>query len=252
MSTTSFVIGSISALGAQAGTGFSHTFSNEVYLWTDGGSNDLCEQLIADHSSVSDCYITQSGYVKIVSSGTITWGSATEWRDALGFTGATTVMSGGEAIAPNRSPLLWIPRQPESPVKGIISGQGSLAHRSSTMQAVDGTMVYREFGDPIRDETWVWKNISPAQYWTTDEDDGELYQFAQAVLGPRMKFYMYMRQTADEASGDEVSLTGAIGPYVATGRNVATLVKKVAVGFGHRECRFDFKLDAISTPEYTQ
>lgn len=254
MPLSSWLIGSMAGIGLQDfGAGNTHTFNNPVYLWTPpGGSNDLCRQLVSTVSNVTDCYLTQSGYVHIDGTGTIDWTSATEWRDALGFTGASDLIGLGGATAPNRSPLLWVPRAVESPEKGIIRGEGALEHRSVTHKSVDGTQNYRAFADPIRVEKWKWRYIAPDQYWTLEENDGELFQFARDILGPRWSFYLYPRRQADPDSEDEVLLDGGVGPYRADGKNVATLIKRIAQGFANRECRFDFTLSAISTPEYEQ
>lgn len=203
-------------------------------------------------TTAPEVFLSGDGYVRITAEPafSITWtASGTEIRDALGFTG--DLSSATSHTAPGFSPLVWIARRPESPKLGILEGDGALDPRDVTLESVDGTMYYRSFGTVLRKERWEWIHILPANYWTSDENDGELWQFCRDVLGPRNKFFFYSRNDIDESSTAEVALTNRSGPWVATDKNIAGLVKRVASQFGSRECRFDFTLNARTTPEYT-
>lgn len=199
----------------------------------------------------ADVFLGQDGYVHISATGPIgiTWGSDTTLRDYLGFTGDLSPAT--SHTAQNLSPLSWIPWQPESPEKGILLGLGALDHRDITHKAVDGTMNYRSFGDPLRMERWKWRYIAPEFYWTTSEANGELFQFVRDVLGKRHSFYIYQRNSLDGSLSTEAALTNASGPWKADGKNAANLIKQIAQGFANRECRFDFVLNAVESPEYT-
>ncbi len=145
----------------------------------------------------------------------VNWGTATQLRDLLGFTG--NLGAGTSHVATNISPLLWSPGYPATP-KTIPGVAGYTIPHQAIYKSDDGTQAKRyHFGT----ETWQdleWTHIVPSRLRTTGTvaaQGGTFHQFFEqcAMLGAR--FFHYEDMTEDTADASTALVFGVgQGPYV--------------------------------------
>lgn len=147
----------------------------------------------------------------------ILWGSATDIRDALGFSADCTGDS--TYTADNPSPHSWCP---------------GLTELSEARLGREGIPVYDtqiggggSFELPVRTRsnyrvlnTLEWRNVHNGRVWV-DGTGGEHYAFWQTVLLPGTRFVHYRGLTNDESSSAELTLTSGarVGPYITAERS---------------------------------
>ena len=267
MSTSSWLIGSICALPNQtitvdangAGPGLpaviAFAYTGTYLHHTTAGLSmmaQLAAKLVAEGVTNADVFLTQSGFVRITAdvSFVITW-TDTALRDALGFTGTVTDTSAPfDQTAPNRSSYLWVPRRCESPRDHILGATGAKHHNRKRFQAMDGTQVTRTFGDPVYDARMGWTHIDRDQFWTEDEDPGELFDFYSMVISPGANIRHYRQVDADYAASTAVTLPTALGPYQSQTDEKALPMRRSA-SHANVDCKYDYDFDGIKVPEYT-
>lgn len=143
---------------------------------------------------------------------TVTWGSGTQLRDLLGFTG--DLASGTTHDAPNVSPLLWSPGYLATP-KTIEDVTGYTVPHQAQTKSADGSQVYcTHYGS----ETWQdlsWSHIMPDRLRVaTGTGGGTFHEFFEQCAMLRERFLYH--QEIDELDGDTTAATldTALGPYV--------------------------------------
>lgn len=265
MSTSSWLVGSICGfedqtveyrVGAGAFTSVPMTFSyTGTYLEHPTAAlsmvKALTAALLAAGLTGAYCYVGQDGHVHLEASSSfdLNWtSSGTALRDALGF---KTDLSGASSYtATNKSRILWVPRRNESPDDAPLGITGDSIHAATQVVASDGRQVTREFGSPVRRNTYRWEYIDKDQFWTVDEGGGELFAFMADVGIPGAKFYLYRQVDADYSSTSAVTLTGGLGAYEMTGAPRKLPLRRSS-GFERTDCKFDFEAKVLKVAEYT-
>jgi hypothetical protein len=143
----------------------------------------------------------------------VTWGSATQLRDLLGYTG--NLGAGTDHLATNISPLLWSPGYPATP-KTIPGVLGYPVDHKTQYKSDDGSQLHTDF---YSEETWQdleWTHIVPSRMRVaTGTGGGTFHEFYRQVTRIGSRFFHYESVTEDTSdSTTEATLTGGLGPYV--------------------------------------
>ena len=129
-----WLIGSIEDMDTQTVTigGMPLDLSGDLYLYDTTLARSLISRFAGLMSTAGIAaplaFIRRSGYVYLESSGvfTVNWGASTILRDLLGF---DANLSGASSyVAPYKSPLLFAPGKPETPVGHRLGTAGHKVH----------------------------------------------------------------------------------------------------------------------------
>lgn len=266
MATSSWLIGSIVSFGNQTisvddgggATSAPMTFSYDgTYLEHPTTGLSMLKTLEAaitaagTWTTAPEVFLSQDGKVRITAepSFSITWtSSGTALRDALGFSG--DLLPNTSHTASDQSSLLWVPRRNESPRDAPLGVVGDSAHAVSQVVAPDGTQATREFGSPVRRNSYTWHYIDKDQFWTSAEADGELFSFVRDVCVPGAKFFLYRQTDATYTATTEVTLGSSLGPYEHTDA-LRSLALVRSAGFERTDCKYDWTARVLSVSEYS-
>ena len=147
---------------------------------------------------------------------TVVWGSATQLRDLLGYTG--NLGSATSHLAPNVSPLLWSPGYPGTPTKDIRGSDGYLVPQQVISGSDDGTEEFTyHFGEETHQDL-EWTHLDPSRLkrtGTTAAQGGTFYQYHRqsGMIGRRLVYYQDIVED-DTDSTTDVTWTTQRGPYV--------------------------------------
>lgn len=200
------------------------------YLWNGEAALSLVSvlaEVVETHTELPTAaiFITEGGLVRIEASNcatfSITWGTATELRDLLGFTGNLT---GALAYtATNPSPLIWIPRRTEiaearlgvlgDPVYDTAVGQaaGSGAPVSTQHNVrLENAFTWRHVVNSVQDVELVRSK--------TGSQNGKWYGFHERVVRRFARFYLQRDHTFVANSTSPMTLMDSaptsLGPFV--------------------------------------
>lgn len=140
----------------------------------------------------------------------ITWGSATQLRDFLGFTANLSAAS--SYIAPNISPYLWSPGYPPT----RLVADGIVGHDVEDVEikvSADGTEQEADFHITHVWDEWRWDAVILDRYDTPAGDGGTWTEFRRKVLVPTHRFQLREFVVEDSTSTAAVSLPAALGTY---------------------------------------
>ena len=162
--------------------------------------------------------LQRNGLVYLEAAGvfTISWGVSTVLRDLLGFTG--NLAGASKYTAPLKSPLLWMPGKPETP---MMQRLGVVGHRVPTVyQAVSaysgraesvshGSRIYARYSFPMVDSDLVV---------TTGNEGGTFARWFDevAVKAARFKLYRDVLENPTSTATAASYLDEPLGPYVFT------------------------------------
>ena len=245
-----WLIGSVADLPAQAvaidGAPVSSS-AGDFYLYDATAARSLITEFEAMMTAAGvagpNAYIRRSGYVYLESSGVfaVNWGTGTRLRDLLGFTANLTGST--SYVAPLKSPLLWMPGKPETPIGHRLATVG---HKIPTQfQAVSaytgraesvshGDRYFARISFPMVDTALVVSAANEggtfARWW--DEI---------AVTSARWKLY---RDVGEDPAGTSAEHRNPSG-------NAPRWTFEPSKGFERTDLRADLDIRCHVCPEYT-
>lgn len=191
--------------------------------------------------------LLENRLVRLSSSGTftVTWGSGTQLRDALGFTGD---LSGADSYtATNISPWLWSPGAP--PTRRVIDGGiGYDVEDAEIRVSVDGTEQEVDFFTTHIWDDWEWPAVIHNRY---DNPGGNLggtwIGWRRTIVVPGYRFQLYEFVVEDSSGTDPVSLPTVIGTF---------RMREIPRGYGERKIanantRFKVGMKVRQASEYS-
>lgn len=232
--------------------------AGQYYLYDNDSSLSLCRvmstaMVAAGLPGIPACVLYDSGKVSIGAGAvfTVAWGISTILRDLLGFTG--DLAGAANYVAPLKSPLLWMPGKPETPMAHRL---GTAGHKVHTMfQAVapysgraesvsHGTRTYARYLFPMVDSEMV---VTPgneggtwARWWQEN-----------AVKSARWKLY---REVLEDPAGNSSvlgTLDQPLGPYVVSNQGKSpTWAYDMSKGFERTDKRADIDIRCHTVEEY--
>lgn len=257
-----WLIGSIEAMPSQTVTiaGVPLILSGDLYLYDTTLARSLISKFAGLMSTAGVAaplaFIRRSGYVYLESSGvfTVNWGTGTILRDLLGFD--ANLAGASSYVAPNKSPLLWMPGKPETPVGHRL---GLVGHKVSThFQAVSaytgraesvshGDRYFARYSFPMVDNTLV------------ESAAGEGGTFGRwwdeiAVTSARWKLYRNVTEGPTNTTAVHGDLVNPLGPYVHSNAGGSGNAPRWAFdpsrGFERTDLRADIDIRAHLVAEY--
>lgn len=255
---SSWLVGSIADMPTQAitidGIPLAPTGST-YYLYDASASLNLLLAMLGLMVTAgvvaSGCNLQRNGYIRLQSSGvfTVSWGVSTVMRDLLGFD--ANLAGASSYTAPLRSPLLWMPGKPETPVGHRL---GVVGHRVPTVyQAVSpysgkaesvshGSRTFARYLWPMVDSDLVVASGNPG---------GTFARFFDEVAVKSARWKLYREVTEDLSSTATVTLDQPLGPYVFSNtRNGPTWQYDPSKGFERTDKRADIEVRCHSVEEY--
>lgn len=151
--------------------------------------------------------------IEFASAMDIVWGTATAYRDALGFSG--DLASATVHDAPNISPLLWSPGWPAIP-DTIAGVSGWSVDHKRRYKSDDGQRSYTDY---YGSETWQGLeldhvHVSRMRVATPGAGGGTFQEFYEQCAKLGYKFFHYELVTEDSSSTTGVTWPTGLGPYV--------------------------------------
>lgn len=195
--------------------------------------------------------LNQSGHVRIGGGPAvaITWGTSTVLRDLLGFTG--NLASAAEHVAPNLSPLLWMPGKPETPLAQRLGVVGHRVHNvyqttapySGKSESVShGSRMFARYAWPMVDTERLVADLGEGGTFDT--------WFAEvAVKSARWKLYRDVLEDPAGTASAIPTLDEPLGPYVVSGPRL-TWKWDLSRGFERTDKRGDIDLACHVVEEY--
>lgn len=206
------------------------TTAGPYYLYHDDAVLSLLDHLalvLTSHpqSPTIALYITTGGLVRLDVSGVpspfnITWGTATDLRDLLGFTGN---LSGALTYtATNPSPLLWIPRRTEIADARLGTLGDPVYDTAVGMTAGTGAPIATQHNVRL-ENAFQWRHVvnhpdvAELVRSTTGSQNGKWYTFHEQVVRRFARFFVY--RGIEFTSGGTTAMTistalpYALGPY---------------------------------------
>lgn len=200
-----------------------YLYHDDSVLSLVGALSVLCT-LHTVPASVS-IYVTEGGLVRIefsgVASAAITWGTATELRDLLGFTGN---LSGALAYtAQNPSPLIWIPRRTEIAAARLGVTGDPVYDTAVGMSAGSGAPIATQHNVRLENE-FTWRHVVNSVLddelvrSKTGTQNGKWYGFHERVVRRFARFMLEREVSFVAASTSPMAFSGSLpftlGPYV--------------------------------------
>lgn len=216
----------------------------------------LCAQLQASIIAAgvvgAEVFLTQFRTVRITAPGAfpIVWGTATQLRDLLGFTGDLASATAHAATAV--SPLLWSPGKPTNyelaprnvgHIRLYLSYYAVSPSDGSTSVITHGTRSFAKFS---------WDYVDVLRVLTSFGVNGEWDVFFGEVLAKGASFKL-VEDVLESTSvvTTEASLTPELGPYVySPDRRAASWEYRRSSGFDWCDKRANISLPAHLVPEY--
>lgn len=227
------------------------------YLF-DAGPNNLCglmqNIMVAAGLTGVKSYIQRNGYVYLESDAvfTVGWGVNPIMRDMLGFD--ATLSGAANYTAPYKSPLLWMPGKPETP---MMQRLGTVGHKVPTVyQAVapysgraesvsHGSRTYARYLFPMVDTDLVVTAANEGGTWARWFDE-------VAVKAARFKLYREVLEGPTNTLSALAVLDQPLGPYVMTNtRNGPAWSYEMSKGFERTDKRADIDFKCHLVEEYT-
>lgn len=257
----SWLIGSVANLPAfdfvVSGTPVTTT-AGSYYLYDTSITDltDLMEGAMDDGGvpAVSAVFLTNAGKIRLNAGGvfSVSWGTATALRDLLGFTGDLAGADG--YTAPNKSPLLWMPGKPETPLAHRLGTIGHTVHTTYQAECAytglaesvsHGSRIYAQYLWPMVDTDLVVASGNPG---------GTYARWFEEVANrsARWKLYREVEEDLNGTSGVTSSLNQPLGPYIVSKtRNAPMWTYGMSKGFERTDKRADIDLKCHVVPEYT-
>lgn len=216
MATSDWWIGSYPNLPEQTVTvSTAGTLSGSMYLDDPTGARSLLNTLVGALTTAGAttpaAFLTQGRRVRLTFGATtsVTW-TTTLLRDLLGFTGN---LSGASAYtATNISPLFFSPGGASMPQHDILAGSGETV--SDTIVRETPALVTATTVNEWRRNRLVVPFVAIDRYRSASEANGEYLSWWDYVLRHRRPFKRYTGITETDGSTTQVTLSGALGPYV--------------------------------------
>ncbi len=234
------------------------TAAGDYYLY-DAIKPDLTDVMEAAMDdagvpAVSAVFLVDSGKIRLNAGGVfdVSWGTASTLRDLLGFTGDLAGADG--YTAPNKSPLMWTPGKPETPVGHRL---GVVGHRVPTVyQAVS---PYSGKAESVSHGSrtfarYLWPMVDSELVVATGNPGGTFARFFDevAVKSARWKLYREVEEDPNGNSSVLASLNQPVGPYVFSNtRNGPTWQYDTSKGFERTDRRADIEVRCHSVEEYS-
>lgn len=168
--------------------------------------------------NVDGATLRRSRHVNLLfdAAASVTWGSASQLRDLLGYTG--DLSSGTTHLAPNVSPLLWSPGYLATP-KTIAGVPGYSVDHKSRYKSDDGSRSETEW---YGEETWqdlAWTHIIPERLRVASgTGGGTFHEFYEqcAKLGYPFQYHEEVDEDEDDTATD-ATLSTSMGPHKLRG-----------------------------------
>lgn len=231
-----------------------------LYLWHSTATLSLLDRFAGAMTTAgvadADAYITEAGFVRLVSSGvfTVDWNLATTLRDLLGFTADLAAAS--SYTAPNRSTLLWRPGTRLTPERSPRLSHGQYVADLAVHSGPQGNQTVREEGD----ETVVQRvacTVYKSRYYAAPsqaEAPGDFVHYWRNELKTGQKVIVCYDATEGQSTTAEADLSAVTiaGPYVAdmTAAEMRRMQFARAPGFERVENRYQVAVPLIQTAEF--
>lgn len=203
----------------------------------------------------ANAYIQKNGYVYIEANAvfSVDWGVDATLRDLLGF--EANLSGAASYTATLKSPLLWMPGKPETPVGHRL---GLVGHKVHTLyQSVSaytgraesvshGTRTYVRYLFPMVDTDLVVTTANGGGTWGRWWDE-------VAVTSARWKLYREVLEGTTNTSSALTVLNQPLGPYVVSAQSgkAPSWAFDTSKGFERTDARADIDIRAHVVEEYT-
>lgn len=190
-----------------------------------------------------------SGKVRLTAAGafTVTWGTATELRDLLGFSG--DLGSATSHTATLKSPLWWSPGKPAlfalTPLG--VTGQPRYV-LSQSMSAYSGKAESTSHGSRSY-QRFTFEKVDSERMSTPSALGGEYGTWFAAVAVRSARFKLYRDAVEDPASASAFTFDTVHGPYVLPIGNAAEWAYQRSAGFTWTDMCCDVTVPATVCPE---
>lgn len=256
-----WLIGSIEDMDTQTVTigGMPLDLSGDLYLYDTTLARSLISRFAGLMSTAGIAaplaFIRRSGYVYLESSGvfTVNWGASTILRDLLGF---DANLSGASSyVAPYKSPLLFAPGKPETPVGHRLGTAGHKVHTQyQAVSAFTGRAVSVSHGSRTF-ARYSFPLVSTALIVSAANEGGTFARWWQeiAVTSSRWKLYRDVLGGATNTTAVHGDLVNPLGPYVHsnTGGNAPRWNFTPSKGLERTDLCADIDISAHIVPEFT-
>lgn len=215
---STWLVGSIEALPTQSFTidaVASEIAGGDWYLYAASSAVSLLTELASEMTAAGlasvAVVVLENRLVRISAGSTfaVTWGSATQLRGLLGFTGN---LSGASSYTATMvSPLLFsggeVSRACPTGVTGYPVEDAEIA------VSVDGTrQITTHFATHYHDD-WTFEAVHLSRYWSAAGDGGTWQTFRSSVVVPGHRFQLFEVVEEDAASTTAVTWPTRMGVY---------------------------------------
>jgi hypothetical protein len=202
-----------------------------------------------------NAYLQKNGYVYIEANAvfTVSWGVTANLRDILGFEG--NLSGAASYTATLKSPLLWMPGKPETPMGQRLAHVGHKVHTmyqsvsayTGRAESVShGTRTYARYMFPMVDTELVVTTANAGGTFGRWWDE-------VAVTSARWKLYRDVIEGPSNTSSALTVLDEPLGPYVVSGQGGKgpSWAFDPSKGFERTDARADIDIRAHVVEEYT-
>lgn len=190
-----------------------------------------------------------SGKVRLTAAGafTVAWGTATELRDLLGFSG--DLGSAASHTATLKSPLWWSPGKPAlfgltplgvTGAARYILSQSMSAYSGRAESTSHGTRQYQRF---------IFEKVDSERMLTPSALGGEYGTWFEAVAVRSARFKMYKDAVEDSGSTSAFTYDTVHGPYVLPLGGAAEWAYQRSAGLTWTDLCADITVAATVCPE---
>jgi len=237
------------------------TFPNGgAYLLHTTAALDICARLTAALTAAGvttpSVFVTEDRHVRIIAGGTfaITWGSATAFRDLLGF--SANLSGASSYTAPLRSTLLYSAGKVWKPELAPLGAHGQPVADITATFGPNGRQVVREEGEATIVQRFSAQHIALERFWSAAPavTVGELRHFWANELLTNQRFIV-LRRVSEGTSTTASASYGAspvIGPYRAdlTDKDLRRFQFNRSNGFDRVEAYYDFPIPVVQCDEF--
>lgn len=179
----------------------------------------------------------------------LTWGSATQLRDLLGY--QANLVASTTFVAPLKSPLWWSPGKPalfEMTPLGVRGQRRHILNQSVSAysgRAESTSHGYREY------QKWTFEKVDAERMLTVAALNGEYGTFYDLVAVRSARFKLYHLAVENPLSADPFTYESVLGPYLVSLGSTATWDYNRSRGHEYTDFTADHVINAHVCPEIT-